>query len=121
MPKTTTLSASITSHHAQNFETVKKFWHLVDAQSHDMLANLTGDNRRLFQAIRDGARDAYFRAINEQLEDNNALISQVRAELDALTGTLEAELQTITAIETTLNKLVDAVKLASSLVSLAAA
>jgi type I site-specific restriction endonuclease len=104
----------------QNFKAIADFWLMLRDKGGDFSDACTPAQRKQFVAIRDSARDAFFKAANTRLEDNNALIEQIRKDLKTTTGQLKTALDNLTMIEETLKKLAEAVKLAASIVTLAA-
>jgi|CXWL01.1.fsa_nt_gi type I site-specific restriction endonuclease len=106
--------------HALNYEAVSAFWLMLRDKGGEIYDACPEEKRELLQAIRSSARDAFFKAKNERLEDNNAVVAQIRKELTDITKRLKEDLTDLKKIEAILKKLTEAVKLAGSIVSLAA-
>jgi DNA repair exonuclease SbcCD ATPase subunit len=90
------------------------FWSLIEVASDD-------SERRMLQSSRDAARDTFWAAAAKSLEDNHALVQQVRSDLSQANTELEEMIAQMESISKIIDLIAKVVKLASSLATLAAA
>jgi hypothetical protein len=88
----------------------------------DDIYQAAGDEQRLLlRSLHAAARDAYWRAVAELLEDDSVVVEQIAADLGATTKELKAQLEEMSDVTATLDVAANAVRLAGSLVTLAGA
>ena len=82
---------------------------------------VTPDQKTMLIALRDAARDAFWRAVAEHLSDNHAVIALTINELQDTNTKIQADVETLSNISDFLDTVTQGVKLAGALVTLAAA
>ncbi|HEY0777345.1 MAG TPA: hypothetical protein VGD56_05195 [Gemmatirosa sp.] len=77
--------------------------------------------RAKLRALQSSARDAYWKAVADGLDDDNLVVQEIRRDLVAATAQIQAHIDTLADITAVLGMLTEAVRLAGALVGLAAA
>lgn len=108
--------------HKSNLREVEKtFRELLRSRSKLLAACTTDEQRDLVVDQYVEARDAYFKALEARLIHNNAVVEQLRRELKTANITMKAALKKVTDVVAAIDVVTAAVRLAASLVTLAAA
>lgn len=84
-------------------------------------AAATAADKKRVRALHASARDAYWKAVRESLEDANPVVVSIQAELTAANRNLKRSLEDLQDFAQALGFLTEAVKLAGSIVTLGAA
>ena len=104
------------------FDEVERTYTTLRHNFSDIMSKCRTDEQK--DAARDtysGARDAYFEAVKRDLRDNNDLVKSLTKELADANGQMERDLKALQDIAAFLRLVTEAVKLAASIVVLAAA
>ncbi len=81
----------------------------------------TVEQKTTLRSLFVSARDAYWKAIKEQLVDNNPTVEKITADLTNANSNISSQLEELKDIAAFLNLCASAVQLAASLATLAAA
>ena len=90
----------------------KNFWDIADTLE-------SKKQKRQFKEFRDAIRDAYWKSIAMQLEDNNSMVKDLLKDLEKLNKDVKSRISNLKNIADFLNKLSDGMKLVGSLLSFA--
>ncbi len=104
-----------------NLEEVKKTYRLIDDNFDTVYAQCNADQKKQLIASRDAARDAFWRAVAENLTDDHGLVAQTYADLQAANKKIQDDLEGLQNVSAFLDTVAQGVKLAGALVTLAAA
>ena len=105
----------------KNLTEIKRTYQLIDDNFDAIYAAGNAAQKATLIASRDAARDAFWKAVAENLTDDHELVTQTFDELKATNDQIKKDLQGLQDIAGFLNTLAQGVKLAAALASLAAA
>lgn len=91
----------------------------LDAAFDTLYAEASSKQRLMLRAVHASARDAYWKAVAERLEDDNPMVKQVVADLKKTTKELKSQLSAMEDVAEAISVASKAVQLAGSLVTLA--
>jgi hypothetical protein len=104
------------------FKEIEKTFQEIDANFDALYsACQTMEQRERLRALFSSARDAYWKAVSAVLVDNNPVVAAIRTDLKRVNDRLTKDLASLKNISATLNLITEAVRLAGSLTTLAAA
>ena len=104
------------------FLQIKKTYRTLEDNYDDLYAECkTDDQRSAFRQLHSSARDAYWKAIADGLDDDNVLVKQFTDELKSTNKAIQASLSSLKDIVAFLKQVTEAVKLAAAIAALAAA
>jgi len=107
---------------ASNLAAIKQMYFLIDDNFDSVYSQCkTGEQKQQARDVRDGARDAYWRAVAADLSDDTNLVNSIRNELQAANKEIKDSLDDLKDIVAFLKVATEALKLACSLALLAAA
>jgi hypothetical protein len=107
---------------ATNLAAIKQTYFLIDDNFDQIYSQCsTPDQKQQATELRDGARDAYWKAVASTLADDSNLVNTIRAELQDTNSQVKSLLTNLQDIVSFLKLLTEALKLACSLTVLAAA
>ena len=105
-----------------NLAEVKKTYQLIDDNFYALYAKCTSDDQKTnLIALRDAARDAFWKAVAANLTDNHGVVTQTYSDLQAANDQIQKDIDGLKDVSDCLETLTEAVKLAGALVTLAAA
>jgi hypothetical protein len=104
-----------------NLAEIKKTYQLIDDNFDAIYAKCDPGQKTTLIALRDSARDAFWRAAAANLSDDHDVIAQTYDELQATNNQLQNDVQALQDVSGFLDTLAQGVKLAGALVTLAAA
>lgn len=108
--------------HAQVFGAIESTYRLAEANFGALYgAATTAKEKDAVKALYSSARDAYWKAVGETLDDNNEVVEAILNDLKQANKDLKDSLKGLQNLRQTLDFLTEAVRLAGSLVTLAAA
>jgi hypothetical protein len=108
--------------HATNLGAIKEAYTLVDDQFDRIYAQCTtAAQKQQARDLRDGLRDAYWRAMASNLADETDLVNSIRKDLQDANDRIEADLKSLKNIVAFLQLVTEGLKLACALAVLAAA
>jgi|ERR1017187_32318 prefoldin subunit 5 len=105
----------------QNLAEIKKTYQLIDDNFDTVYAKCDPDQKTKLVALRDAARDAFWRAAAENLSDNHNVVAQTIDELQTTNNQIQSDVQSLKNVSSFLDNVTQGVKLAAALVTLAAA
>jgi hypothetical protein len=101
---------------------IKRTYDLIDSNFDAAYQKCeTDDQRKQLVALRDSARDAFWKSIAENLSDNHALIDKSLNDLKTTNDNIQAAVKSLQNISAFLNMVTQGVTLAAAVVTLAAA
>jgi hypothetical protein len=107
---------------ATNLAAIKQTYFLIDDSFDQVYSQCrTPDQKQQATELRDGARDAYWKAIASNLSDDSDLVNRILKELQDTNSQVKESLSDLQDIVGFLKLLTEALKLACSLTVLAAA
>jgi len=104
-----------------NLDQIKRIYDLIDDNFDALFAKGDPKQKARLTALRDSARDAFWKAVAENLSDDHDLVTETLQELQAANDKVEQSVKTLQNIAAVLDLVTQGVKLAAALVTLAAA
>jgi|ERR1039458_2229640 hypothetical protein len=105
----------------QNLAEIKKIYHLIDDNFDPVYAKCKPDQKTHLVALRDAARDVFWRAAAENLTDNHEVVAQTIDELKTTNNKIQKDVKFLKDVSVFLDTVTQGVKLAAALATLAAA
>jgi hypothetical protein len=105
----------------QNLAEIKKTYHLIDDNFDAIYGKCNDDQKKTLIALRDAARDAFWRAAAENLTDNHDVVAQTIDELKTTNNQIQKDVKSLKDVSSFLDTVTEGVKLAAALATLAAA
>lgn len=104
---------------ATSLETISKTWKIVDDGFLDAYdACKTAAQRQQVVMLRDGARDAFYKAVKEKITEGDAYVETLKSELGSLNAQLKKNLSNLKDIVSVINIMGAAVKTAAALAAM---
>lgn len=104
-----------------NLDQIEKTFDLIDDNFDALYAQCSAAQKPQLMSLRDAARDAFWKAASENLADDHDLVQQTAQELQTVNGQIQQDVSSLQDISAFLNTLTQAVKLAATLATIAAA
>jgi hypothetical protein len=102
-----------------NLVEIRRIYQAIDDHFDALYAQCNATQKTQLTALRDSARDAFWRAISANLADDHGLVVQTFNELQVTNNQLDTDLKSLQDISGCLQTLTEGVKLAAALVTLA--
>jgi hypothetical protein len=104
-----------------NLAEIKKTYHLIDDNFDTIYAKCDASQKAKLIALRDAARDTFWRAIADNLSVDHDIVAHTVNELTSTNTQIEQDLTSLANVTSFLDTLTQGVKLAAALATLAAA
>jgi hypothetical protein len=104
-----------------NLVEIKRTYQLLDDNFDAVYAKCDPGQKTQLIALRDAARDAFWRAVAENLSDNHDVVAQTVNDLQTTNNQIQNDVQSLKSVASFLDTVTEGVKLAAALVTLAAA
>ena len=104
-----------------NLAEIQKTYHLIDDNFDTIYAKCDPGQKTQLMALRDSARDTFWRAAADNLSVDHAIVANTIDELSTTNDQLSQDVQSLADIAGFLDTLTQGVKLAAALATLAAA
>lgn len=102
-----------------NFDAVEAAWFTIDENFYDLYNAAPPERRIELTALRDSARDTYWKAVEDGLAAGDAMVARTRQELKEAHEELKQLLAEMESFSAVVDALTNVVKLAAALVTLA--
>ena len=104
-----------------NLAEIKRTYRLLDDNFDTIYSACDDDQKKALITARDAARDAFWKAVAEDLTDNHDLVAHTLEELQDTNDQIDKDLKKLEDVSEILETVTQAVKLAAALAVLAAA
>ena len=102
-----------------NSDAVEQAWFTIDENFDTVYNAAPAEARPELKALRDSARDAYWKAVEDGLAAGDGMVASTRAELNEAHEELKRLIEEMESLTAVVNAMAQVVKLAAALVTLA--